>query len=309
MLLSFAALLATSCQDLLDAFEGLDDVLGSAPTGAVNGVFTINKDGGTVYFSKGNLQYQASTKTWRFAENQYDFVGDANKNIGEANSGWIDLFGWATSGWDNGNFFFKPTDYTFVVNEFYLQFSSGYVYGPKGESVLSGENANADWGVYNAISNGGKKAGLWRTLTFKEFEYILYNRNTDSKCLFAKAQVKEVNGLILFPDNWSNETVRINKPGEENEEYSVNIISASDWTKLEKAGCVFLPASGQREYDITSNTYISVNGVGNAGSYWTANGDATESDATCIYFDNGSLKAFAWERAYGRSVRLVQDIK
>ena len=27
-----------------------------------------------VYFSQGNLQYQASTKTWWFAERQYDYI-------------------------------------------------------------------------------------------------------------------------------------------------------------------------------------------------------------------------------------------
>ncbi|MBO4585019.1 MAG: hypothetical protein J5675_00245, partial [Bacteroidales bacterium] len=75
-LLAFAALMATSCQDILDVIDDINDAIGgSAPTGAVNGVFTVNKDGGTVYFSKGNLQYQASTKTWRFAENQWDYVG------------------------------------------------------------------------------------------------------------------------------------------------------------------------------------------------------------------------------------------
>ena len=74
-LLAFAALLATSCQDILDVIDDLDDALGgSAPTGAVNGIFTVSEGGSAVYFSKGNLQYQASTKTWRFAENQWDYV-------------------------------------------------------------------------------------------------------------------------------------------------------------------------------------------------------------------------------------------
>jgi len=42
------------------------------PTGAIKGLFTINEDCERVYFSQGNLQYQASTNTWRFAENQDD---------------------------------------------------------------------------------------------------------------------------------------------------------------------------------------------------------------------------------------------
>lgn len=45
--------------------------------GIIDRLFTINHNGDQVYFSQGNLQYQASTNTWRFAENQWDFVGDS----------------------------------------------------------------------------------------------------------------------------------------------------------------------------------------------------------------------------------------
>lgn len=46
--------------------------------------------------SPGNLQYQASTGIWRFAEHQYDYIGSGNENISTSYSGWIDLFGWGT---------------------------------------------------------------------------------------------------------------------------------------------------------------------------------------------------------------------
>ena len=39
--------------------------------GAINSLFSVSDDL-QVRFSRGNLQYQASTNTWRFAENQYD---------------------------------------------------------------------------------------------------------------------------------------------------------------------------------------------------------------------------------------------
>ena len=42
-----------------------------------------------VHFSKGNLQYQASTNTWRFAEKQYDIIGDANKNFSASTLGFF----------------------------------------------------------------------------------------------------------------------------------------------------------------------------------------------------------------------------
>ena len=57
-----------------------------------------------VMFSKGNLQYQASPATWRFAENQWDYVGnnDNNNSMSATSGNWIDLFGWGTWG-SNGN--------------------------------------------------------------------------------------------------------------------------------------------------------------------------------------------------------------
>ena len=82
---------------------------------SITGGFTINEDGDKVIFSQGNLQYQASTGTWRFAENQYDYVGNAtlgnvyengvkcnNALISDSYTGWIDLFGWGTSGYNHG---------------------------------------------------------------------------------------------------------------------------------------------------------------------------------------------------------------
>ena len=64
--------------------------------GSLPGLFTINADGDQVHFSQGNLQYQASTNTWRFAEHQYDYVGADNANISATYTGWIDLFVWGT---------------------------------------------------------------------------------------------------------------------------------------------------------------------------------------------------------------------
>ena len=45
--------------------------------GRLGGLFSVGADK-QVYFSQGNLQYCATTAVWRFAEHQYDFVGDDN---------------------------------------------------------------------------------------------------------------------------------------------------------------------------------------------------------------------------------------
>ena len=44
-----------------------------------NAFFSVSAES-RVVFSQGNLQYQATTDSWRFAENQTDYIGDANSN-------------------------------------------------------------------------------------------------------------------------------------------------------------------------------------------------------------------------------------
>ena len=59
-------------------------------------------EGHQVLFSPGNLQYLASTGEWRFAQHQWDVVGNAAGNTTAQADGrdsqpyWIDLFCWGT---------------------------------------------------------------------------------------------------------------------------------------------------------------------------------------------------------------------
>ena len=55
-----------------------EEIPSDAPIGAINGKFTINANGNQVYFSQGNLQYigSAATPYWKFAEKQWDYLGD-----------------------------------------------------------------------------------------------------------------------------------------------------------------------------------------------------------------------------------------
>jgi hypothetical protein len=77
------------------------------PEGAIDGLFTINAIGNQVYFSKGNLQYigSATTPYWKFADDQWDYLGVLTGQGGYNETVDRDLFGWATSGWDCGNVF------------------------------------------------------------------------------------------------------------------------------------------------------------------------------------------------------------
>ena len=161
--------------------------------GAIKAAFSVS-DSKQVYFSQGNLQYQASTGTWRFAEHQYDIIGNDNANISSTNSGWIDLFGWGTSGWNSGANAYQPYSTSTTYKDYYP--------GGSYSNNLTGTYANADWGVYNAISNGGNQAGQWRTLSADEW-YYLFNGRPHADRLYSQGRVDGLSGLIVLPDNWT----------------------------------------------------------------------------------------------------------
>ena len=279
--------------------------------GILDGVFSIN-DSTQVFFSKGNLQYQASTNTWRFAEDQMNYVGTANSNISPTYSGWIDLFGWATSGFDHGAVCYQPwsTD----------QYPYGDRYNAYGDCMynLSDQSGQADWG-YNAISNGGNQTGKWRTLSFDEWYYLLYTRNTPSGIRYAGANIDGAYGYIILPDDWDASTYAFATSIWIQDEYSIynaNTMTLSDWKNIiEPTGAVFLPAAGYR-----SGTSVSSYSMGIEGSYWTST--SFIQDGSCDY-DAHYVNISGWEGPLswypdmvyasanyaGHSVRLVQPIQ
>ena len=265
--------------------------IGGAPVGAINGLFTINAEGKRVYFSQGNLQYigSASTPYWKFAENQWDCLGTTTGQNSSNSTVDRDLFGWGTSGWDSGNTYYHPWD---TYN------STGSSYGPIGANNLTGTYANADWGVYNPISNGGNQSNQWRTPTKNEWEYVFDTRTTNTGIRFAKAKVNNVNGVILLPDNWSTNYYVLNDTNMAGANYSTNTISASEWNTLEQHGAVFLPTTGYR-------FGTSVKNVGSHGYYWSSS-VVNSTYAYGVYFPDSNLNPQdCSNRTYGRGVRLV----
>ena len=251
----------------------------NVPEGAINGLFSVS-DTKQVYFSQGNLQYQPSTNTWRFAEKQSDMVGDGNSM---SNNDWIDLFGWGTSGYQRN----LPTNTSTTNSDYCL-----------GYNEITG--TNHDWGVNNPISNGGCQTNMWRTLTIKEWDYVFNIRNTYSSIRFAKAKLEGINGVILLPNNWIEDYYNLSETNNGNASFSSNIITASRWKFLEEHGAVFLPASGGRYGTLVSS-------VGLYGIYWSTVGSDRDY-ARRLHFDNSILNSNDYGSRYqGISVRLVQD--
>ena len=292
----------------------------TVPTGAINGLFRINANGDQVYFSKGNLQFQASTNIWRFAENQWNYVGGTNyygefgnvyenglkcnnDEISSTYSGWIDLFGWGTSGWENGNLYYRPYDYEYLE---YPGGDYGYGYGPTDGTnylnSLAGTYANADWGIYNPISNGGNQSGQWRTLTHEEWIYIFNKRDTYSGFRFAKAQVNNVNGVILLPDDWNSSYYSLSNINMNVLDFDGNNISASQWGVLEQHGAVFLPCAGSRYETSVNGTAPNPTG----GIYWSSSCNGNSSAFSAGFSNTGGVYPNNHSSRYdGLSVRLV----
>ena len=221
--------------------------------GAIRAEFSVS-DSTTVYFSQGNLQYQASTNTWRFAEHQWDYVLAYYRNSSFKNDFWIDLFGWGTSCYNGKNPYMTSTN----------------------------------------------QAGMWRTLTKSEWNYLISGRAQANR-LMGQGRVNNVNGLILLPDSWATETpssVRFTyAPGN----YSTNVYSLDEWAVMESYGAVFLPAAGYRY-----GTHVD--GVGSVGDYWSSS--ASDNDnADFLGFSSYYVDMSDSNRYYGLSVRLVQDVK
>lgn len=260
----------------------------SVPTGAINGLFTINASGDKVWFSQGNLQATTtdlgSSWTWSFAANQYDKIGNAaantciNGNGTVSSNGTVDLFGWSTSATVYG-----------IHNSTSDDYSGDFV----------------DWGT-NAISNGGNTANQWRTLTKDEWEYLFNSRtastvNGTSDARFAKAYLfGSIHGIILFPDNYthpSDVTAPTGINATDNTSYGGNQYTAEQWAKMEAAGAVFLPAAGSR----FATTFLS-----SSHGYCSSTGDA-EKAAYRLDFTQNMLRIEGNRRFYGYSVRLVKD--
>ena len=263
-----------------------DSISTVAPTpGMLSGEFSVS-DTKKVHFSKGNLQatYDGSSWTWSFATNQWDYIGNAAANNAitgngtVSSNGTVDLFGWSTTATNYG------------------------IHNSQDNSDYSGDFI--EWGN-NPITNGGNKANMWHTLDKDEWGYLFQTR-TDASNKFGAAKVNGKTGIVLLPDNWTLPSGCDFTPGITSASTgadwslvaSTNIYEGDDWTAMEKAGAVFLPAAGNRSGS-------DVGYGGSIGYYWSATPYDTNK-AYFRYFDSNFYTQHYNNRYYGFSVRLVR---
>ena len=262
------------------------------PQGSINGLFKVSATQ-QVYFSKGNLQYigSAGTPYWKFADNQWDYLGTTTEQNSTNPNVDRDLFGWGTwtgSATNPANTSDNDSDYSWDNSDF-----------------------------VKTLQNG---SGTWRTLNNDEWGYLFNTRNgatvtttsgTTNDARYTEATINTdgtgVNGIILFPDGVTIASGEATSWGDINlpSDYGTKCTIAQ-WAALEAKGCVFLPAAGRR-YTATFDPYATTVQI-NGGYYWSSTPDGSDY-AWDFYFwvDNVIPQNNDCPRSIGHSVRLVQD--
>ena len=238
---------------------------GAAPKpDLLSSVFSVSASK-KVNFSKGNLRY-ASSK-WSFFDNQYDYYTSYSDDA-------RDKFGWSTSAPTYGMNTSKTND----------DYSGDFV----------------DWGA--TMGTG------WFTLSSDEWTYLFNTRSASTvggteNGRYAKAKVNDVMGVILFPDTYTHPdgVTAPTKVNTTDASFDSNTYTDADWTKMESAGCVFLPAAGYR----SGSTVLA---AGSVGRYWSATPYQT-GYAYGVYSYSSNLDPANFGNRYnGLSVRLVQAV-
>ena len=220
----------------------------------VEPVFSVSK-GKKVNFAHGNLRYSGDSwgyeAEWSMAEQQYEILGDANISQSGSNTYPADprdLFCWSTA-----NNYCGVSSY-YDSDDADAYFKAGFV----------------DWGtdakLINDLGTG------WCTLSKSEWNYLL-NERENAASLKAHATVNTVKGIVILPDAWTAPAGVVVTEG--------STYTAEQWSALEDAGAVFLPAAGQMTSTYDNNNWRTTTTVTEAASYWTS----TESD------DASGLKA------------------
>ena len=245
--------------------------------------FTVSAYSKQVTFSQGNLQcaLSATDTTWAFAEYQTEMIGNANVS-GGALANTIDLFGWSAAN--------ETEKWGISTSTNNSDYSGDFV----------------DWGT-NTI--GTAAPNTYRTLTKNEWAYLLNTRtNANEKKGVARIKLSDTeyaNGLILLPDSWTCPEGVTFKSGFASS-YSVQTyadyqtFTLAEWQKLESAGAVFLPASGNR---LGSSMYD----VQNLGRYWSASVLHSSAAYGLRVRSDGADESTNYRRL-GHAVRLVQDL-
>ena len=275
---------------------------------------------------------------------------------------YIDLFSWGTSGcpgsvqpWfmirdsepSNGQGIAMPGGTPNLGIGYSLGAPSNYTWYCPGHNDIAG--TDNDWGQFNDIYNPRTgqidQAGTWRTLTGSyyldehpengEWYYLMHRRsastvNGTANARYCKASINGVNGLILFPDEYTH-PAGVAQPNSINESEvlcSVNTYTVADWNAMEAAYATFLPCGGTRHgWGVKENVWIDnpylpypvqliVQGQDNYGGYYWSSSYRANMQAGTLRFLNANSGDQVnvnggnnYNRELGCCVRLARTVR
>lgn len=271
-------------------------------TEALNGIFSLSATE-KVRFAPGNLQYRASTGSWRFAKDQISYYGQCSGNAitseRENSSEWTDWFGWGATGYNE----YGATPYEYSSsNTPYKTVSE-----PNGDEELTAAN-KADWGyAYNTVNH----TSGWFTMSEGQLLYLINTRpastvNGTANARYAYLTVCGRKCLALFPDSFTWNSASMGKVpsviNKSDSDWNTTDYSYAQYQAMEAAGVVLLPACGYYNGSFTK--------VSTYGAYWTRTA-CSGSKAYTLDFDGsgprgGCPDSYESNRRDHASVRLVR---
>ena len=192
-----------------NAFIMACQMRGTPPSGAETGLFTVDKDGKQVFFSRNNLIYQKANKTWHVSGwDSWAREADGDVGVNYSNRNEQMLFGW----------------------------------GDNTPLRTDTDDDNYNWPTDGSDPWGSKidNKGTWRTLSIEEWNFLLsggpirdgkYKEGV--RITTGEYGTVKGTGLVIAPDDFPEEIK--------------NYYTYDEWFDYrDKYGLVFLPLGGRR---------------------------------------------------------------
>lgn len=234
------------------------------------GEFTVNGEGKKVKFTSGNLYWKADN--WYIEKNQLDFRTTGDNGVG---------------------MFYFSTDATIARTKPYND-----------SNALIDDKLFCDEDRPLTIESIG---GLF-CLSRDEWQYLVTGRNTQTN-LCARARVNGYNGLLIFPNGYSQGTTvtgtGIGSVNTDEEGFPTENVPSDRWSVMESNGVLFLAIYGS----INSYGYFNRD---NNGIYWSSSPSQYNIEDAWIAIVN-TVRAttsftMPYYRSYGQPIRLVKNI-
>lgn len=257
------------------------------PAGALLGKFSVSSDR-QVYFSQGNL-WLGNWIYDRTMETEYYFEDHQWQHQPLRDSTWL---------MSHRNHFFWSK---FQEITLWDLFPDPENHATTEDVIFTNETETTPRKDFGVVVNGKRRVGLWRTLSYAEWHYLLEERPmTYGKPRYTnwwggvKVEEPIFYGVFIYPDDYNG------KPVDKN---------LFTWKELNDAGVAFLPMAGIRE----RTKIVQMPGAPyHVGWYWSSTPDSKNVRNACsVYIADMEKPKYedCTYRGKAFSIRLVRDVR